>query len=395
MQIRRFFGANLRPRVLPRVPTLDFRPRSEACGSPMWRDTVLKYLIPVALLIALAGCATAPATPTPATAATPSWRVSRSIAVDGPDLVRFCVAKTDDKWNQSEPCNVKQNNVEIVYVDPWHRLIFLGASAPRPQDLSTLEKRNQQYRQGEPVDSWECYYGAFGTADRTKHGYTVCSSALTKGATGAGEAVIGNLANALFGTIRKRVAVDTDAVDKVVQDANLIPDSYRRAFATAKTSSDFDRFIQRYRNDDPDHLVPKANEALAQARQAEDAARAEAQAETQQLQVAYEKQRVADERARVAQARERETRITHWRQTVKVGDGCWVGPRKLGYTRGMMHALVVEIKPTIVRVQYDGRTSTYYVVDLPQREEWVKTAELYPEGEYSYGTGTVILKPNM
>lgn len=142
-------------------------------------------------------------------------------------------------------------------------------------------------------------------------------------------------------------------------------------------------------------MVPKATEALAQARRAEDAARAEARAEAEQLQVAYEKQRLADERTRAAQARERETRITHWRQTLKAGDACWVGPRKLDFRRGMLHALVVEIKPAIVRVQYDGKTSTYYVIDMPHHEEWVKTAELYPEGEYSLGKGTVILKPNM
>lgn len=353
-----------------------------------------------ALALVISACASVPDRQAVTRPTGQSWSVSESLPKNERDLMRYCVEKTGGHWRRVDACDERQSNVEVLLLDPWNRRVFLGASAPSRKHLSVAEK--ERLRQGASPNSWECFYGALGTADRSKFGYTVCGSALTKGATGAGEAVIGNAFNVLFGTVKKRVAVDADAVLDAASQANLPLESYREVFANAKTFADFDKFIQRYRGDDPDGLVHKAAEAMQRAKQMEtaEAAERERQLAIQRAEAAkrgqeYDKKRLEEERVRAAQAREREQKFNTWRRNAKVGDYCWVGPRQWGYDQAMMWALIVEIKGPLFRVQYDGQTNTHLFVALQQREEWVKNENVYPAAEYTIGSGRTLLKPNM
>lgn len=325
----------------------------------------LKILLGIFLLLLIvSGCASAPDRRDSSLASDRSWTVAKSLANHGSGLMRFCIAKTEGKWSPSKTCDEKQSNVEILYLDPWTKRVFLGASAPSYTNISVAEKERQ--RIAPSSTDWECFYGALGTAERTKFGYNVCNSALTKGATGAGEAVIGNMFNVVFGTIKKRVAVDADAVLDAAEQANLFIESYRTVFANARTSTEFEKFIQLYRSDDPDKLIPQAMEAIQGAKQAEIMQAAEREkllaiqrAETVKRRQEYETKRLAEERIQATQAHEREQRLNTWRQSAKVGDNCWVGPRRWDSEQAMLRALIVEIKGPLFRVQYDGRTNTH------------------------------------
>lgn len=95
--------------------------------------------------------------------------------------------------------------------------------------------------------------------------------------------------NVLTGTSIREVAVDQAKVLALLQQTNVLGQlkeqkeakerlAYQEAFANARTATALNAFIQRYSNNDPDGLVPKATEKLTQAslndyRMAFDAAR--------------------------------------------------------------------------------------------------------------------------
>jgi hypothetical protein len=94
------------------------------------------------------------------------------------------------------------------------------------------------------------------------------------------------------------------------------------------------------------------------------------------------------------QGAERQAAYSGWRRELKEGATCWVGPRKAGKPM-MLHAMVIERKGAIVRVQYDGKTNAGYHIKLPSSEEWVKLTEVFPETEFDVLTGGGIFEPRV
>lgn len=105
---------------------------------------------------------------------------------------------------------------------------------------------------------------------------------------------------------------------------------------------------------------------------------------------------VAKEAAVRSQAEEnrRNERRNTFRQTIKLGDSCWHGPVMLDRP-AMLHAMVIEVKGPIVRIQYDGSTNVGVTVNLPTREEWVKRENVYPAEEYRTVKSNTTYTPNV
>lgn len=102
------------------------------------------------------------------------------------------------------------------------------------------------------------------------------------------------------------------------------------------------------------------------------------------------RQKVANE-----QMATKEATLTRWRATVKTGDEGWIGPFSFGQLAKnlMLHALVVERRSGLVRVQYDGKTDHDMAINLRDKEAWVKVEAFFPEGDYSTGRPLSILEP--
>jgi len=85
---------------------------------------------------------------------------------------------------------------------------------------------------------------------------------------------------------------------------------------------------------------------------------------------------------------------TAWRQQIKEGEACWVGPRRTT-EKMMLHAMIIERKGSIVRVQFDGKTNAGFLIKLPSNEEWVKLTEVFPDKEFDVVMGGGIVTPNV
>jgi hypothetical protein len=59
-----------------------------------------------------------------------------------------------------------------------------------------------------------------------------------------------------------------------------------------------------------------------------------------------------------------------------------------------MHGMVIEVKSSIVRLQFDGSTNTGVTINLPTREEWVKRENVYPAEEYQVVRGNQVYTPS-
>lgn len=92
----------------------------------------------------------------------------------------------------------------------------------------------------------------------------------------------------------------------------------------------------------------------------------------------------------------KEAALTRWRTAIKTGDEGWVGPVSFGQYSGdlMMHALVVERRNELIRVQYDGTTDQNTAVSLREKEAWVKIRAFYPESEFTAGSASSVFQPN-
>lgn len=95
-----------------------------------------------------------------------------------------------------------------------------------------------------------------------------------------------------------------------------------------------------------------------------------------------------------AEENRRNERRNTFRQAIKLGDSCWHGPVMLDRP-AMLHAMVIEVKGPIVRIQYDGSTNVGITVNLPTREEWVKRENVYPAEEYRTVKGNATYTPNV
>jgi hypothetical protein len=317
---------------------------------------------------------------------TSKWMVGDTLVPEsrkGPAPLKLCLKREGETWKDAPDCDLKDDKVEIllVYPGPQHTYLYLGAVPPSAKLMSEAEKRRTGGSYPATATSWMCAYGALGT-DSRKHGYTICSSSLTKDSTGAGEAIGKNIVNVFVGTVQKRMVIDQEAVLAAAKTTGLagiietrLYKEYRDAYENSVTGSHWRAFIARYKESDPDNLVPSAQKSLAQAEQHEAAHQARA------------------EKRHAVAVKQNAAALEAWRTKVKTGDTCWVGPRDVGGMNVMMRAMVIESKPPIIRVQYDGITNGNFKVALREREEWVKATHLYPEAEFSAGRSNTIVTP--
>lgn len=87
----------------------------------------------------------------------------------------------------------------------------------------------------------------------------------------------------------------------------------------------------------------------------------------------------AKERKETLERENRDRMTVKWRSNVKIGDSCWVGPVDIGVYRNIyLNALVIDIRGSLLRVQYDGITNRNITLSNGVREEWVKLVLAYP-----------------
>lgn len=149
---------------------------------------------------------------------------------------------------------------DLSYVEPDFRVVLIN------------NKRNR----------FKCWTGLVHSREsQGREDYNPCDSALTSTVDAQlGAQAILTVAtlgmNVLTGTSIREVAVDQSKVIALLQQTNVLGQlkeqkeakerqAYQDAFTNARTATALNAFIQRYSNNDPDGLVPKATEKLTQA----------------------------------------------------------------------------------------------------------------------------------
>lgn len=194
-------------------------------------------------------------------------------------------------------------------------------------------------------------------------GYNACRSTLTKAASIAENALIAAVGFPILatGSVPRVVIVDDEKVATLIQQTSALQavknkiselnrekekdlaaqerEKYKNTFARAVSVDQWDDFIRKYTDNDPDRLVPLAIERRA---------------------VALKKER--DDRSSQAKiVQERIAKVDQFRRSLKLGSETNCGP-------------VVEIKDSLIKV--------YFPVSNYGNEHWLRREALFPN---SYG----------
>ena len=186
------------------------------------------------------------------------------------------------------------------------------------KDLKFVQPDYRDYLADEKGGSMQCWTGALrSSADNRTRDYNPCDSTLT---SVSNLNVGSNIFNAVFtlglsvaaGTSTRSVSVDKDKLLALIQQTdalNLVREkvqgieknnfvaSYRAAFSSATTPSQFESFAKKYEGNDPERLVPLAinrRDQLIQKEEEERPLRLAEEARRQELQ----EKRIADLAAR-------------------------------------------------------------------------------------------------
>ena len=156
-------------------------------------------------------------------------------------------------------------------------------------------------------------------------------------------------------------SVDPAKVLAAMDSAGVIPKvkhyRYAQDFGTAKTSAQLQSFINRYRDDDPDGLVSKAQRSLEEVREQE---RIEGERRAREAELSRQRQERAADLAQRETARRAEAvrlRTARFRQSLQAGDQSHCG-------------LVIEVKKPLVKVQ------------AMIGEYWLRTDQVYAAGDH-------------
>lgn len=286
------------------------------------------------------------------------WTARREIG-SPQSAIKLCLSKTGNQWTQMPECDLSKSGTELISLDPWSKEIYLSAEPP---------KKISQMGTSDPVNGWECYRGALGTSFRNGSQYSICASDLTKNNAGAAEMVIGNLFNVALGTVRTTVIVDTELLLTAAAQSGAFTTAeawrqqvdlqrYRDQFESANTSSKFEAFIQSYKNNDPDNLLPQAairrDELRAQEARNKAIAEQERVAQLKRAQALQNDQMKQDEIRR----KERQKEISEFRRTIKIETKTNCGP-------------VLEIKGQLAKI--------YFPVQNYGNEHWIDKSTLFP-----------------
>lgn len=279
------------------------------------------------------------------------WTVADHLGSENGDKAAYCIEKSDTTWRLTKSCNTNLDNTDIIVVDRHSKTLYLGA-----RQLGENVVKCGYLVKKLPENVWRCYYGAF-TGDRKECGYNPCLSNLTYTPKDAGSAVRETLANAitltpLTGTTTLSRYIDKEGLFAAAQQVNLFEVVYRDAFSAAKTATNYQHFIDDYRNNDPDNLVSQASQRKDELlRQANEEA---AQQKSRQEAAARQKALYAEAHHAAVL---RETRS--FRQSLKLGDKTNCGP-------------IIEVKGPLVKI--------YFPVQNYGNEHWLEIEKIYPAG---------------
>lgn len=123
---------------------------------------------------------------------------------------------------------------------------------------------------------------------------------------------------------------------------------YRNQFQEARTSADFRVFIERYASDDPERLIPRATQRLG-------AAEAEVHRKSAERDEHDRKAKVAE----MERQRREAANLASWRTRLKVGDDTFCGP-------------VIEVRQPMIKIAVRAQLPGY------ASEIWLKTTEVFP-----------------
>ena len=149
-------------------------------------------------------------------------------------------------------------------------------------DLSYVEPDFRVWAINNKKTRFKCWTGLLQTREsQAREDYNPCDSSLTSMADAqlGAQAILTVISlgtNLLTGTSVREVEVDKAKVLALLQQTNVLGQlkeqreakkrlAYREEFSKAQTASALNAFIQRYSNNDPDGLVPKATANLAEA----------------------------------------------------------------------------------------------------------------------------------
>lgn len=193
-----------------------------------------------------------------------TYRVSPHIGHENATRLYY-LTQNGASWVAAPTGDLTQENVERVAVN----------TSTGEITLDVLRGSRETGTAAGYIDKWECFQGLAGSGFRNTNNYSICSSNLAKGVTGAFDATIGSL-NMLFGKVRRIMAVDQEKILAIAESSGLIDmieqdiqvartAEYHKLFALATTPSNIERFVSQYQGNDPEGLIPQAQARLQQA----------------------------------------------------------------------------------------------------------------------------------
>jgi hypothetical protein len=128
--------------------------------------------------------------------------------------------------------------------------------------------------------------------------------------------------------------------------------------------------------------LAKLEKELKEQRDIDNAA---AQVMREQQALLREQQAREKEKQEVLAEQKKQQRLNTWRRSIKSGDTVWRGPlvndvlKQNGVREFYMRGMIIELKPPIALVQYDGSAS--FNTQFQPKTEWTKLVELRPSPE--------------
>jgi hypothetical protein len=137
-------------------------------------------------------------------------------------------------------------------------------------------------------------------------------------------------------------------MEAIEREAERDKTLYRQAFNSASSINELQSFIDRYSQNDPENLIPRANDKLKLMR------KLVAEEEDRQRKAGAEEARL-----RVLAAEKKQKEVAQWRSKLRSGDDTFCGP-------------VIEIKGSMIRIALRVQLPGY------GNDAWLKTSEIYP-----------------
>ena len=276
--------------------------------------------------------------------------------------------KQDSDWNLTD---ISTKRPPVTDFSRQEVLVFSNSLRRVQPDFRTYiaDSKNRKFL---------CWTGAFRTRnDNATTDYNPCESSLTSTSKfHLSEQVLLTVVTAglysATGTSSRDVVVDKEKVLALIQQTGVLDrlrekkasakqerflSSYRTLFSTAKTSAQFDAFVQKYSDNDPENLIPQAVARREELNKKEAEESRRRQIEEAKLRMAQTKAEEEQRRFKQEQRRQRMAQVKAFRRAIKVETETNCG-------------LAVEIKGNLVKI--------YFPVADYGNEHWVRKEQLFP-----------------